>query len=265
MKGRVMGNFDRLQEAFKLVLSAFHHSPAAQRLASGALTIEHYKSYLRQTYHYTKDNPQIQALATVYFSGSDRDLVRLFYKHAISEIGHDQLALNDLDRLGGDTASVRIEYPLPATVALNAFVYWQIYNHNPIGYLGYLFFLEFLPTSSGADYMQLLEQIGVPREAMSFLQEHATVYMAHNQLMERYAQALIQTEADLQAVVYAMRATGKLYADMLQSAFQHTDTREDWGLNPFEAARMQGQVIKDVPQQTGYVNRSKTNSEVHRV
>lgn len=260
-----MANFDRLKEAFVPVLAAFHQSPAAQRLASGTLTIGHYKSYLRQTYHYTKDNPQIQALATVYFSGSDRDFVRLFYKHAISEIGHDQLALNDLDRLGGDTARVRIEYPLPATVALNAFVYWQIYNHNPIGYLGYLFFLEFLPTSSGAHYMQLLERIGVPREAMSFLQEHATVDMAHNQLMERYAQALIQAEADFQAVVYAMRVTGKLYADMLQSAFQHVDTLEDWGLNPLEVARMQGQVIKDVPQQSGYVTHSKTNSEVHSV
>lgn len=235
-----MTNFARLKQAFIPVLAAFNQSPALQRLSSGQITVEHYKSYLRQIYHYTKDNPQIQALATVYFRGRDREMVRMFYKHAISEIGHDLLALRDLERLDEDTSQIMTEYPLPSTVALNAFVYWQIYNHNPIGYLGYLFFLEFLPTSSGKDYMQLLERIGVPREAMNFIHEHATVDVAHNKLMERYAALLIQTDADFDAVVYAMRATGKLYADMLRAAFEQADHPEDWGQNPFESERTPG-------------------------
>jgi pyrroloquinoline quinone (PQQ) biosynthesis protein C len=233
-----MKNLDRLHSCFISVLASFNQSPALQRLSSGNITIEHYKSYLRQIYHYTKDNPQIQALATVYFRGDDRDLVKMFYKHAISEIGHDMLALRDLETLGEDTSRIRTEYPLPATIALNAFVYWQIYNHNPIGYLGYLFFLEFLPTSSGNDYMRLLEGIGVPKEAMAFILEHATVDVAHNKLMEKYAEHLIHTESDLDAVIYAMRATGKLYSDMLLAAFEQADNPQDWGVNPIESERI---------------------------
>ena len=91
--------------------------------------MDHYKSYLEQTYHYTKNNPQIQALATVYFRGKDRDFVKLFYKHAISEVGHDLMALQDLETLGGDATVVKKQYPLPSTIALNSFVFWQIYNH----------------------------------------------------------------------------------------------------------------------------------------
>jgi hypothetical protein len=202
------------------------------------MTVDHYKAYLRQTYHYTRDNPQIQALATVYFRGEDRSLVKMFYKHAISEIGHDEMALNDLAAMGEDVTNIRRENPLPSTVALNAFIFYQIYNRNPIGYLGYLFFLEFLPTASGPAYMRMLEKAGVPRSAMTFLHEHATVDEHHNKLMEHYAAALIRNDADRDAVIYAMRATGNLYAAMLLGAFEHVDNPVDWGICHEEAYRI---------------------------
>ena len=112
----------RIKKEFEVVLKAFEESCAMRKILSGELTIDHYKSYLRQTYHYTKDNPQIQALATVYFRGSDREFIKMFYKHAISEIGHDELALHDLRYLGENDDQIRTENPLPATVALNGFV-----------------------------------------------------------------------------------------------------------------------------------------------
>ena len=234
-----MDKLDVIKEEFAKVLTVFEASPAMQRILTGDMTIEHYKAYLRQTYHYTRDNPQIQALATVYFHGADRHFVKIFYKHAISEIGHDELALNDLKSLGQDVDAIRIENPLPETVALNGFVFYQIYNRNPIGYLGYLFFLEFLPTSSGAGYMQLLEKAGVPRSAMTFLLEHTHVDVYHNKLMERYVDGLIQIEADLQAVIYTMKGTGHLYAAMLEAAFKQVDKNIDWGVDYLEANRHQ--------------------------
>lgn len=238
--GRMMSQSskqDTLRAEFEQVLRAFESSPAMQRIFTGKLTANHYKSYLRQTYHYTKDNPQIQSLATVYFHGSGRKFVRMFYKHAISEIGHDELALNDLKTMGENIDQIRIENPLPATVALNAFVFYQIYNRNPIGYLGYLYFLEYLPTSSGAGYMNLLENAGVPRSAMTFLLEHTNVDVYHNKLMEKYVDGLIVSDSDLQSVIYTMRGTGKLYADMLQSAFEQADNPEEWGIDSLEAER----------------------------
>ena len=48
-------------------------------------------------------SPEIQALCTAWFRGSDRELVKPFLQHAMSEIGHDQLALDDLRSLGFDT------------------------------------------------------------------------------------------------------------------------------------------------------------------
>lgn len=231
------GAFARLRQAFQGVMADFSQTPVMRQLLTGHLTVKHYKQILRQIYHYTRDNPQIQALAAVHFRGTDRDAVRMFFRHASSEIGHDQMALNDLASLGEDVSSIPIENPLPETAAFNAFVFHLIQHANPVGYLGYLYFLEFLPTSSGAAYMDILERTGIPRAAMTFLAEHTTVDVHHNRLMEQYAERLIRDQDDFDAVVYAMRATARLYAAMLQAAIEQADHPTNWGIAHHERRR----------------------------
>lgn len=225
-----MYNITSFQAAWQPVAAAFMNSPPMQRIATGNITIEHYQSILRQIFHHARENPQIQALATVYFRGEQRCAIRKFYQHAISEIGHDQLALNDLKTLGVDVAAIPYERPLPATSALLGYAFYQIQNLNPVGYLGYLFFLEFLPTQHGSGIMQTLERLGVPPTAMSFLEDHTRIDVGHNKMMESYLEMLVKTEADFDAVVYAMRVTGQLYAAMVQDALEQIDAPQAWGI-----------------------------------
>lgn len=201
---------------------------------AGDIGINHYKEILRQVFHHARENPQIQVLATVYFRGHQRTMVKDFYRHAISEIGHDQLTLNDLKILGEDISLIPYENPLPSTTALLSFAFYQINNLNPIGYLGYLFFLEFTPTQNGKTYMNLLSKIGVPNSAMTFLQDHAEIDIAHNKMMESYIAKLVNTENDLNSVIYAMQVTGKLYADMLQEALGWVDSPKPLSISTVE-------------------------------
>ena len=218
----IMSPSIQLQVAFQNVLEDFKKAPAMQRLNAEQFTVEHYKSYLRETYFYTRENPQLQALAYAYFRGNDGQLVRMFFQHAMYKIGHDDLALNDLVYLGGgEIEQIRNANPLPNTFALNALAFYQIYTQNPIGYLGYLYFLEYLPTtSSGQSYIQLLESLGIPKEAMTFIYEHVTVDVARNKLMDKYIDLIIQNQSDLDKIIYVVQATGKLYVDMLLAAFE---------------------------------------------
>ena len=218
-----MNSMNILLSEFENVLTDFNHSQAIGRIMTGDITVAHYKEILRQVFHHTRENPQIQALATIYFRGDRRKMVKNFYHHAMAEIGHDRLALNDLKLLGEDVDLIPYENPLPATTALLSFAFYQINNLNPIGYLGYLFFLEFTPTQNGKNYLELLKRIGVPSEAMTFLEDHAVIDISHNKMMESYVSELIKTEDDLNSVIYAMQVTGKLYADMLQGAFDMVD------------------------------------------
>jgi hypothetical protein len=229
-----MNAFERLQAAFLSVQTPFLRSAGLRRIAEGEIGVDHYASYLQQVFHHTRENPQIQALATVYFRGHQRAAIKRFFRHASSEIGHDQLALDDLGTLGVNTDLLPYQNPLPETTALIAFAFYQIHNLNPIGYLGYLYFLEFLPTGSGAQLMGQLELAGVPPNAMRFLHDHTTIDVAHNRMMESYAATLITNERELDSAIYAMGVTGRLYERMVEAAFLHADNPKEWGLSPEE-------------------------------
>ncbi|MEO1252732.1 MAG: iron-containing redox enzyme family protein [Pseudomonadota bacterium] len=220
-----------LKDKFEPILTEFLQTRPVQAVLGGDMTVAQYRSIMRQVFHHTRENPQLQALATVYFRGRDRDMVRPFFKHAASEIGHDQLALNDFTTLGGDPTTVPYENPLPATTALLAYGFYQIYNLNPLGYLGYLFFLEFTPVQTGEGMMARLRDLGVPDNAMTFLRDHTEIDVGHTKLMEKYAATLIKDDRDVDCVAYAIKTTGHLYAEMMSSAMDAADKAIDTGWN----------------------------------
>ena len=131
-----------IEETFAQALQRFVSSAGIARLAAGELTVEEYQRVLREIYYYSREDPQIQAVATAYFRGADRDFVRDFLRHATAETGHDQLALNDLQALGVDVTDIPTQMPLPTTMGLVAFPFYQIQYSNPVGYLGYLYYMS---------------------------------------------------------------------------------------------------------------------------
>ena len=232
-----MSPIQSVRAAFDDVMAVFNTSPAIHFLQSGNFTVAHYKSVLREIYHYTKEDPQLQALAAVYFRGSDRHMVKLFLRHAISEVGHDLAALGDLEALGESPQGVYIENPLPATTALTAFPFYWIHYQNPIGYLGYLYFLEHMPTQHGAIYANALMGAGVPDAAMGFLKEHMHADVGHNKLMDKYLEQLLHDQKDADAVIYVMQVTAELYANMLSACVRRAETPMHYGQSWDELSR----------------------------
>lgn len=229
----------QVDQAFREVMSRFNASPAIQVLNSDEFRVEHYCSALREFYHYVKENPQLQTLQAVYFRGSDRELVKAFCGHARSETGHEHMALDDYSTLGGDRHAVIRENPLPDTIALTGFAFFQIQYRNPVGHLGYSYFLEHMPTEYGPVYAAALSRANVSESAMTFLKEHISVDVGHNRLMDEYMRRLIRSQADVDAVIYTMRVTGHLYANMLWSAIRRADDKTlQYGRNQIETDRL---------------------------
>lgn len=230
-----------LQATFDSTIDEFNNCVGMQRLWRDELDKTHYAGLMREIFHHSRENPQLQALATVFFRGPQRGMVKPFLRHAISEVGHDQLALSDAAAVGMDVSAVPTQRPLPATTALIAFPFYQINNQNALGYLGYLYFLESMPTSFGAQYQGAFNRMGVTEEAMTFLCDHTTIDVGHTQAMQGYISALVKTPADLAEAQYAMRVTGELYGKMLTAAFASADvstisTQGNFGVNTNEAA-----------------------------
>ena len=141
-----MSTLERLKADFAIVADRFHRNPACARFVKGDFTRAEYASMMSAIALQARENPQIQAYATAFFRGHQRDLVRGFLRHATSEIGHDQLAANDVAAMGFPSDDLFEQLPLPSTISLTAFAYYTIDHLDPVAYLGYLFFLEFLPT-----------------------------------------------------------------------------------------------------------------------
>ena len=212
--------FERILNEWKEEMSIVAQTKWFERMARGDIKLCHYKGYLRETYHHAGLNPQIQAFATMYFQNNPRSMINLFYGHARQEICHDLLALSDLEKLGENTEPVKNSKPLPSTLAFNAFAIYLIQFVNPVSYLGYLFHLEYLPTQNGKQYIEMLLAAGVPANALTFLEEHSTVDIAHNEMMKKYITNLIKNEKDLNDVIYAVRASCILHGKMISDALE---------------------------------------------
>jgi hypothetical protein len=192
------------------------------RLSQGLLEVQHYKRFLRETYFNAAQNTKNMSLFQAHLETDHRALEAKFLRHAAMEIGHDELALNDLQIFGESVASIRTGRPLPTTEALAAFIVFQIQHRNPLAYLGYLFHLESLPVHIGEAALNSLLNIGVPIEATSFLREHADADPVHIAWNKEYLEGFVKSDDDFEAVLYGMRGTCVLHGIMLQGVMDNS-------------------------------------------
>lgn len=196
-----------------------------KRLAAGDLGLSHYKGFLIETYHNAGLNPQLQAYASLYIRGRPRDTFKKFFQHAISEIGHDLLALADLEIVGVPSEEVLASRPLPETSAFFANAVYNIQRRGAVSYLAYLFHLEYTPTKNGPQIMALLSSKGVPASAMTFLEEHSTVDFNHLKLMKGYMDNIVTNDEEKIVFSECLHDTIVLHHRMLEAAFENGEKK----------------------------------------
>lgn len=211
------------REVGKLARTPFFHA-----LDQGRLELDHYKVWLRETYYNTRENPQSFALMAGHLTGRHREITPRILRHAAAEFGHHDLALADLQTLGEDVKDIPGRRPLPTTEALIAFAIYNVQHGNPLAYLGYVYHLEMMPALQGNKIIGKLEAMGVPKEAMTFLAEHAHADVGHTKLLEGYFKSVVETEEDLQAVLHGALGTCRLHGVMLQGILEAAETNRDW-------------------------------------
>ncbi len=192
-----------------------------QKLNSGMLGLPHYIGFLLETYHNAGLNPQLQGYATLYFSDKKRDVVKKFFQHAISEIAHDLLAMDDLHHLGIPKDYVLNSRPLPTTKAFFANTLYDVQRYGAPAYLAYLFHLEFSPVTNGGAIINMLKAKGIPENALSFLHEHSTVDVNHLKLMKTYMDSLVTTDEERKVFFESLHDVIVLHNRMLEGAFEN--------------------------------------------
>jgi hypothetical protein len=209
-------------------------SSGFQRILWGVIDAENYIEILKQFYFYERALPQVNKLATGYFSGTQVQFLKEFNLYMQSKIEQTKLLLNDLEMLGVDQNSVKNQNPLPSTMAFTAFAFYQIQQDNPLSYLGNLFHNEAVYRRYGKEMIIAFERKGISRQAMSFLCGHAIVDGSHERLIEKFINELIVTPEELDAAVYTAKASAYLFGQLIDQAILTLDQPIVWEKSSIE-------------------------------
>jgi pyrroloquinoline quinone (PQQ) biosynthesis protein C len=216
--------FERLKQDWLGSLEDFFGSDPLLKLSAGKMSIETYKNFLAQTYLLIREHPQLVAGFTRHMKGRERKLVRKFLHHSLEEIGHENMAKNDLRELGVDVRGLEGLRPLPSTTALIGFIDRLMQFENPIAFIGYLFHFEMLPELSGNMLSDMLTDMGVPTKAQNYIKKHIEIDAEHSEEMPEYIEAFVKSEQDYELVRYAAMGAAKLHEMMIQECDQLTNS-----------------------------------------
>jgi len=159
--------------------------------------------YMTQVYHYAYHTARNLGLAGANLFNTDLELMHHFFEHALGEVGHEQMAYNDLKELGIPFKSEKDMPPaLPATEAMVAYVKYLSLSEKPYRSLGYHYWIE-QPYNYILSFMQALEHtMNLEKKQMSFYLMHAKIDQKHGK--------------DIQEIVYKVCTTDERKAEIME-------------------------------------------------
>lgn len=189
-------------------------------MESETVDIDLLRLYLLESYHYVKHNAQHQAMVVWRTDVRERTYMKKMLRHAIEEVDHDQLALNDLVKLGVDRQAAERSVPLAQTAALTGYLYYEVTRGNPVGRLGYSLWAE------GANHL-IHEVVTEIKKKLQITDDRdLTFFVAHAALDERHhAEAsesidrFVVTPEDREAVRTVAFTSFELFLGLLEAVY----------------------------------------------
>lgn len=176
-----------------------------------------YANWLAQTYYFVRHSVRLLNLS----AGLTPFELQFFHQraqdHAHEEKGHEILAVNDLKSLGYHPSDFS---ELPVTQALYQCQYYAIQNLHPLAFLGYVLFLEALPTVAGGNLVSFLNEKYGP-QALTFVKIHVQEDPIHIQKLIEVIEQL--DSRTIEGIKNNLRLSSVLYQSMLKEL--HLKTR----------------------------------------
>lgn len=140
-----------------------------------------YTSLMAQVYYYSKHNAVNQAIAATSFrSKPSNKLLKFVCKHALEEIGHENMIIMDLQSIDIDTTFLEEnENCLPPTQALIGYLYHTSMNFGAFPRLGYSYWAE----SVYDDIAPILESM---RCSLNLNDKNMNFFVAHSNIDEHH-------------------------------------------------------------------------------
>jgi hypothetical protein len=182
-------------------------SPVAQSLKDilGKGDRRPYTLWLCQVAHLTRHTSAHQALVGTRVGEISIPYAKYCFEHAMEEVGHEQMALADLRRIGLSADRVEdLPPPLPSTELLTAYLYHASTRAHPATRLGFSYWAE-----KCYPYIEMLVRdtqasLGLADSQMTFFVSHAAIDEKHARGVEEIIDKVCKTDADWNAVERGM-------------------------------------------------------------
>lgn len=180
--------------------------------------IELYRQAMLQVYHYTKYNSVNQAACAYSANPNDNVILRFVYKHALEELGHQNMVIKDLTSI--DAMPKMIPPPLEPTQALISYLNDVALRVGPVARLGYSYWAEEV-----YDHIQPL--LNKFRQDLKLKDEDMTFFVAHSNIDEKHAQEVkdamervVKTKEDQEAIIEVAKVTLYLTGQLLEESYR---------------------------------------------
>jgi pyrroloquinoline quinone (PQQ) biosynthesis protein C len=175
-----MSFFNQLEIATNKDREALFSIPIIQDALRGQIKLNQYLAFLKEAYHHVKHTVSLLTACKNQTSYDYPWLKEALTHYIEDEMGHEEWILNDIKSAGGKSEDVRHSEPSIFTELMVADAYYQIYQKNPIGFLGMVFVLEgtsiAIATNAAAAMQKSLQ---LSNEAFTYLTSHGSLDLTH--------------------------------------------------------------------------------------
>lgn len=132
--------------------------------------------------------------------------------HQADEFDHGEMGLKDFVALGGDEAQARRQRISPQSFAAAGVWWMMVQQREPFAYLGAEYLFESFTPMIAEQVQPFLEQKGLPKDSLGFIEFHAKEDISHTNLMQQLIKDVAaQYPEAAEAIVYGLECFLTVY------------------------------------------------------
>lgn len=194
-------------------------NPLLDKLQKGAVTVQHYASYLLETFHLVRHTSRALALAASRTEDSQRGLRAWLLEQANEEHGHELFCVKDLKHFGYSYDDIAGREPGLGAWSMVTQNYYLATHGNPVGILGVASATEQMGSElAGALSSVVASRLQVDSNALTFLRSHSSFDVKHLEEVKNAINEFATTDIVRRQVILARRYTlrhyGQLFLDV---------------------------------------------------
>lgn len=172
---------ERLDNALLESIELIKESKFYKDIMNGENVKKYYIEYLKDAYHYVTNSSSFTPLAARRMDSKYLKVRKWILEHSAEEMGHELMALKDLEKFGINRDQVINSRPSIGVTAWVSFFHYKVAIANPFCAFGVLYFLEGMATDLAPKLVsKIIPALNdTEKKAMTFFREHGDLDADH--------------------------------------------------------------------------------------